>query len=124
MRLRVVTIALSVALGAVGAACSALRSADHPGGARSLGTGWRLPTDDEWRRLAKHYGGVHGDSSDAGKGAYNALLIGGRSGFGCFARWRLAASSFERRPIEMTHMSVAGKVALITSRSRRTSRSR
>src|SRR5688572_7466348 len=24
---------------------------------RSLGEGWRLPTDDEWRQMAKHYGG-------------------------------------------------------------------
>jgi hypothetical protein len=25
---------------------------------QSLGDGWRLPTDAEWRRMAKHYGGV------------------------------------------------------------------
>ena len=34
----------------------------------SLRDGWRLPTDDEWRQLAKHYGGV---SEDADK---NALM--------------------------------------------------
>src|ERR1700722_19409266 len=26
---------------------------------QSLGTGWRLPTSDEWRQLAKQYGGIH-----------------------------------------------------------------
>jgi uncharacterized protein (TIGR02145 family) len=50
-------------------------------GCQSLGNGWRLPTDDDWRRLAKHYGAVYGDSADGGKSAYAALLSGGRSGF-------------------------------------------
>jgi uncharacterized protein (TIGR02145 family) len=50
-------------------------------GCQSLGPGWRLPTEDEWRRLAKHYGGVREDSDDSGKAAYTALLIGGSSGF-------------------------------------------
>ena len=48
---------------------------------QSLGDGWRLPTDDEWRQMAKHYGGVSEDSDDGGKGAYEALLAGGSSGF-------------------------------------------
>jgi uncharacterized protein (TIGR02145 family) len=48
---------------------------------RSLGDGWRLPTDDEWRQMAKHYGGVSEDSEDRGKAAYKALLAGGSSGF-------------------------------------------
>jgi uncharacterized protein (TIGR02145 family) len=47
----------------------------------SLGDGWRLPTDDEWRQLAKQYGGMHDDAPDGGKEAYQALLTGGRSGF-------------------------------------------
>ena len=47
---------------------------------QSLGDGWRLPTDDEWRRLAKHYGGVSQDSNDKGKAAYKTLLAGGSSG--------------------------------------------
>jgi uncharacterized protein (TIGR02145 family) len=50
-------------------------------GCQSLGDGWRLPTDDEWRQLAKHYGGVSADSDDRGKAAYQALLAGGNSGF-------------------------------------------
>ena len=50
-------------------------------GCRSLGDGWRLPTDDEWRQLAKHYGGLGNDSPEKGKAAYTALLSGGTSGF-------------------------------------------
>jgi uncharacterized protein (TIGR02145 family) len=49
---------------------------------QSLGDGWRLPADDEWRHMAKRYGGVSEDSDDKGKVAYKALLAGGRSGFG------------------------------------------
>ena len=30
-------------------------------GCRSLGDGWRLPPDDEWRQMAKHYGGLRED---------------------------------------------------------------
>jgi uncharacterized protein (TIGR02145 family) len=48
---------------------------------RSLGPGWRLPQDDEWRRLAKAYGGVSQDAGDKGKAAFQALLTGGTSGF-------------------------------------------
>jgi len=50
-------------------------------GCQSLGDGWRLPTDDEWRQLAKHYGGVYEDANHNGKEAFTALLIGGSSGF-------------------------------------------
>jgi uncharacterized protein (TIGR02145 family) len=39
----------------------------------SLGRGWRLPTEQDWRQLAARYGG---------EAAYQALLIGGDSGFG------------------------------------------
>jgi uncharacterized protein (TIGR02145 family) len=48
---------------------------------QSVGGGWRLPTDDEWRQMAKHYGGVSENSDDRGKAAYKALLAGGSSGF-------------------------------------------
>lgn len=134
IRIHVVAIALSVAVGSVGAAWWTYRSADHPNvtgatraskwmpdgrqwttenlnvdtdpsscyedadlncrrygrlytwesaqrGCQSLGTGWRLPTNDEWRQIAKQYGGVRDDSDDSGKAAYTALLIGGSSGF-------------------------------------------
>jgi uncharacterized protein (TIGR02145 family) len=49
---------------------------------QSLGEGWRLPMDDEWRQMAKQYGGVSEDSDDKGKAAYKALLAGSNSGFG------------------------------------------
>jgi uncharacterized protein (TIGR02145 family) len=45
-------------------------------GCQSLGDGWRLPTDDEWRQIANHYGGVGNDSPDNGKAACTALLSG------------------------------------------------
>lgn len=48
---------------------------------QSLGDGWRLPTDQEWRNLARHYGGVSEDSDERGKAAYKALSVGGSSGF-------------------------------------------
>lgn len=50
-------------------------------GCRSLGGGWRLPTNEEWQQLAKAYGGIRDDSQDQGHGAYAALLAGGDSGF-------------------------------------------
>lgn len=49
-------------------------------GCRSLADGWRLPTNDEWRQMAKPYGGVRDDSADTGKAAFTALLEGGPSG--------------------------------------------
>jgi uncharacterized protein (TIGR02145 family) len=48
---------------------------------QSLGGGWRLPTDDEWRKMAARYGGVSSDSADKGKVAFTALVSGGTSGF-------------------------------------------
>jgi uncharacterized protein (TIGR02145 family) len=47
----------------------------------SLGDGWRLPTDDEWRQMAAHYGGLGNDSPERREAAYTALLSGGTSGF-------------------------------------------
>ena len=44
-----------------------------------LGTGWRLPTDDEWRQLANAYGGLLSDSE--GRAASTDLLAGRPSGF-------------------------------------------
>jgi uncharacterized protein (TIGR02145 family) len=45
---------------------------------QSLGDGWRLPTDDEWRQMGKRYGGVSDDSADKGRAAFTALLSEGR----------------------------------------------
>jgi uncharacterized protein (TIGR02145 family) len=50
-------------------------------GCHSLGDGWRLPTNDEWRQMTKHYGGVRDESDDTGKAAYKALRTGGSAGF-------------------------------------------
>ena len=50
-------------------------------GCESLGEGWRLPTNDEWRQMAMHYGGLLEDSKAAGETAYKELLNGGSSGF-------------------------------------------
>jgi uncharacterized protein (TIGR02145 family) len=65
-------------------------------GCQSLGDGWRLPTDDEWRQMAKHYGGVGSDSPDNGKAAY-AALSKGTSGFNAVLGGnRSVAGQFER----------------------------
>lgn len=48
---------------------------------RALGPGWRLPTNDEWHRLALHYGGVIADSPGGAKATFKALILGGPSGF-------------------------------------------
>ncbi len=50
-------------------------------GCKLLGEGWRLPTNEEWQRMAKWYGGVRDDSDDGGKAAYQALINGGKAGF-------------------------------------------
>ena len=50
-------------------------------GCQSLGDGWRLPTNEDWRQMTKHFGGVRDDSNDSGRAAYIALSIGGSSGF-------------------------------------------
>jgi len=64
---------------------------------QALGEGRRLPTDDEWQRMAKHYGGVRDDSEDGGKAAYQALLTGGGSGFNAvFGGGRAADGQYAR----------------------------
>jgi uncharacterized protein (TIGR02145 family) len=50
-------------------------------GCHALGPDWRLPSEAEWRGLARRFGGANEDSKDRGKEAYTALLTGGRSGF-------------------------------------------
>jgi len=46
----------------------------------SLGSEWRLPSMEDWRRLAHFYGGLFGDGPGDGKVAFRELLVGGRSG--------------------------------------------
>ena len=61
-----------------------------------LGNGWRLPTDKEWREMAKKYGGADDDASDRGKAAYQALIDGGSSGFAAqLGGWRLRGGGFD-----------------------------
>jgi uncharacterized protein (TIGR02145 family) len=48
---------------------------------RTLGGGWRLPTNEDWRQLGSHYGGIRQEAADLGKAAYTALISGGGSGF-------------------------------------------
>jgi uncharacterized protein (TIGR02145 family) len=63
---------------------------------QSLGSDWRLPTDDEWRQMAKRYGGVSIDSADEGKAAFTALLNGGKSGFNAVLGGNRRAGAYER----------------------------
>jgi uncharacterized protein (TIGR02145 family) len=46
-----------------------------------LRIGWRLPTDNAWRQMAKRYGGVSDEAADKGRAAFKALSSGGTSGF-------------------------------------------
>lgn len=50
-------------------------------GCKLLGEEWRLPTHEEWKQLAKYYGGIYGDSNDSGRTVFKALLDGGNAGF-------------------------------------------
>jgi uncharacterized protein (TIGR02145 family) len=63
---------------------------------QSLGGGWRLPTDDEWRQMAKRYGGVSADSADKGKAAFAALRSGGTSGFDAVLGGNRVNGQYER----------------------------
>ena len=50
-------------------------------GCQSLGEGWRLPTSDEWRQMARQYGVMLEDANETGESAAKALFTGGSSGF-------------------------------------------
>ena len=93
-------------------------------GCQSLGDGWRLPTDDEWRQMAKHYGGLGNDSPDKGRAAYTALLSGGTSGFnavlggnrsidGRYDGWRHTVSTGRHpKTIRSPHRSITSAKAV------------
>lgn len=62
-----------------------------------LGNGWLLPTNEQWRQMVEHYGGVGGDSDSDGKAAYYALVNGGNAGFNALlGGGRDADGSFRR----------------------------
>ncbi len=89
IRVWVVSIVLSIAFGLVSATLARRLAQDQ----KASGTIWemagRLPTDDEWRQMAKHYGGVREDSDDQGNaGVQSALVNRRRLGIQCCARWR------------------------------------
>ena len=63
---------------------------------QSLGGGWRLPTDDEWRLMATRYGGVSSDSADKGRAAFTALMSGGTSGFDAVLGGNRSAGQYAR----------------------------
>jgi uncharacterized protein (TIGR02145 family) len=44
-----------------------------------LGADWRLSSMEDWKMLARVYGGLFGDGPDNGKVAFRELLVGGRS---------------------------------------------
>ena len=46
-----------------------------------LGAGWQLPTDNDWRKMARQLGGIYQDASDKGSAAYKNLSQNGKSGF-------------------------------------------
>ena len=60
-------------------------------------SGWHLPSDAEWRAMAKQYGGCDDDASDNGKAAYKSLISGGNSGFtALLGGYRYADGSYNR----------------------------
>jgi uncharacterized protein (TIGR02145 family) len=65
-------------------------------GCRSLGSGWRLPTDAEWRQMATYYGGLLEDSADGAKATYRALVSGGTSGFSAVFGGSRISGRYER----------------------------
>jgi uncharacterized protein (TIGR02145 family) len=67
---------------------------------RSLGNGWRLPTNEEWRELARHYGGLREETADLGKASWTALIAGGASGFNAVYGGGLTDKSGEYQRLE------------------------
>lgn len=47
----------------------------------TLGQGWRLPSNGEWRELGRRCGGIRQDPADLGRAAFDAIKEGGPSKF-------------------------------------------
>ena len=66
----------------------------------TLGDNWRLPSDEDWKKLAIQYGGYHDwkTGKDIGnpKEAYHALMKEGNSGFAALlAGWRDLSGNYD-----------------------------
>ena len=48
---------------------------------RTLGAAWKLPSNEDWRRLVTSYGPLREESLERAKIAFDALMTGGSSGF-------------------------------------------
>jgi uncharacterized protein (TIGR02145 family) len=60
-----------------------------------LGSGWGLPTDEEWQEMVKEYGGASDDARHGGKAAYEALFGKGSSGFAAqLGGWRASKDRY------------------------------
>jgi uncharacterized protein (TIGR02145 family) len=67
-----------------------------------LGEEWHLPSGDDWRTLARYYGGIYSESNngkasyialtEGGSAQFNALLSGGGGPTGNY--WRIEAHGF------------------------------
>lgn len=54
-----------------------------------------MPSSDEWQQMAKHYGGIGGDSADTGRAAFTALLSGGFGSSESYRRGGIGRRLFE-----------------------------
>lgn len=62
----------------------------------AMGSGWRLPTEREWKSLARQFGGADEDSSDGGAAAFKGLTAKGVSSFGAqLGGWRDEKGSYK-----------------------------
>jgi uncharacterized protein (TIGR02145 family) len=76
---------------------------------RTLGNGWRLPANDEWRQLGTGYGGIRQESADLGKAAFTALITGGSSGFNAiFGGGRDPKGQYDRLEAHGLYWSATG----------------
>jgi uncharacterized protein (TIGR02145 family) len=66
-------------------------------GCKMLGKEWRLPTNNDWEKMAQHYGGVRTDPGQDGKKAYKSLIHMGDSQLNIlFGGTRDVAGDFSR----------------------------